>query len=92
MSVLMTTRNDLPQRRFREGMEHSPGLAASARVGCFADGLATTRPTRVGCFADGLATTRPTRVGSFADTFVPPAGPATARPRLGVLRRRPQPA
>jgi hypothetical protein len=87
----MTTDSDPRRRRFSEGVEHFPALPASARVGSFADGLATSRPGRTGSFADGLARSVPTRTGSFADTFGPRVAAGTVRPRFGVARGRPRP-
>ena len=91
----MTNDIDRRPRRFSEGMEHAPSLAASARVGSFADGLALAVDGRVGSFADGLAL-RPDapaarRIGSFADTSVSPVEVAPERARLGVARGRPRP-
>jgi hypothetical protein len=93
MSLLMTIHTDLPQRRFSEGMEQLPDLAASARQGSFADGLAKPAVMRMGSFADGQALHPAAhRIGSFGDTQ-PPVRRAR-RPRVGVARRtaRPQTA
>jgi hypothetical protein len=89
----------LPQRRFSEGMEHSRSLAASARAGSFADGMATAAIARVGSFADGLAL-RPgappaRRIGSFGDVALPARTAPARRPRPVVTPRprpRPRPA
>jgi hypothetical protein len=91
----MTTNSDRRPRRFSEGMEEMPDLAASARVGTFADGVALAVDARVGTFADGLAL-RPEapaarRIGTFADSYVPPAETVPVRPRLGAARGRPRP-
>jgi hypothetical protein len=92
----MPTNTDQHPRRFSEGMEHLPSLAASARAGSFADGMAMAAVPRAGTFADGLAL-RPDapaarRIGSFGDVE-PPVRRAPAWPRLRVARRpRPQAA
>ena len=89
----MTNHTDERTRRFSEGMEHLPSLAASARQGSFADGMATTAVTRRGSFADGMALHEDAlaarRFGSFGDTE-PPAPFARPRPRLGTGRVAPQ--
>jgi hypothetical protein len=89
----MTTRTDQHTGRFSTGMEQVPSIAASERVGSFADGMAMTAIARVGTFADGLAlhpeALAARRIGSFGD--VQPRG-RTARPRLGIGRTTPQPA
>jgi hypothetical protein len=82
-------------RRFSEGMEHLPTLAASARVGSFADGVALVVDARAGSFADGQAL-RPDapaarRIGTFADSHVPPTTTAPVRPRPGAARGRVRP-
>jgi hypothetical protein len=100
----MRAHPDHRPRRFSEGQEHTPGLPASARVGRFSDGLTglladAPSALRVGTFADG-SVLRPDapavrRIGGFADQFVPSAGPAAARPRLGLggpSAPRPHPA
>jgi hypothetical protein len=91
----MTNDNDRRPRRFSEGMEHTPSLPASARMGSFADGLAMSVDPRLGTFADGLAlrpdATDARRSGSFADRFGPPVETVPARPRVGVPRVRPRP-
>jgi hypothetical protein len=81
-------------RRFSEGMEHLPRLAASARVGSFADGMAMAVVARAGSFADGLSL-RPDapparRIGTFGD--VGPVRPARSRrPLPRVARGGPHP-
>jgi hypothetical protein len=91
----MTNDTHRRQRRFSEGMEQMPELAASARPGSFADGMALAVDARVGSFADGQAL-RPDapgarRIGTFADSYVRPVDVAPTRPRLGVARGRPRP-
>jgi hypothetical protein len=91
----MRTEHDRRPRRYSEGMEHMPALPQSARIGFWADGMARAVDHRVGTYADGMLL-RPDapvlrRVGSYADEFVPAAGGAPVRPRLGVARGRPGP-
>jgi hypothetical protein len=90
----MSIHTDQHTSRFSEGMEQVPPLAASERVGCFADGMAMTAIGRVGTYADGLAL-RPDapaarRVGNYGDT-APPARTAWRR-RLRLGRSLAQPA
>jgi hypothetical protein len=81
----MTIRHDAPtsldglsagrQRRFSEGMEHTPLAPSRSRLGHFSDGLARSprmaSVKRIGTFADGIAH-RPDnrsarRIGRFSD-------------------------
>jgi hypothetical protein len=94
----MADQNDRRPRRFSEGMEHMPDLAASARTGSFADGMARAVDGRAGTFADGqmLWPEAPAarRIGTFADSLTPPARVARGRSRARVVRgpARPQQA
>jgi hypothetical protein len=92
----MNIDDDRRPRRYSEGQEHMPGLPASARVGCYADGLTVAsdaRTVRAGTYADGLVldpgAPAACRIGTYADTFVPPVDTARMRPRLRVAHGRP---